>query len=1015
MNVNGKTIRKPILAGVLTGISAICLSFQNCSQVNFETAPSLLERFVCDDAGNCLMKGSAILTAGVDLPPLKMFVVVDNSYTMKANQFNLASNFDEMFAANNSANLTPFDTTAYLINTAQHSYGYGSTTLASLNNTLLPMSALQLLTPDDFNNQNRPIASGGLLNGRVAGDVIGYRIALDNDHWTFLPAPVLGFNGGVVLSDSIRKPANQDSSNFRTEFQERLRLFNPDYSPDNAAGRFFPETQDLESAMCATARILRNPSSYLQNGDQSVFLMITDENEADPTGKDCVQSVFKTAENVVDAYCEERGTTYVLTTPNCVGQYTSGYAVDYKYPDTVPVSITIQNAPVSITHKPAVSTTYKQTKVSFNENGYNANIYSIQYKRRVYQSQTTKIDYCVAEIRDGVKVDQCSGVFRSIILNGNYASSQATCNAKALEVSAGLAITSSQSLPVCTFNPAYTAMPKGQNCDTSLSTCQVTYSAGGTFPYTGFITSQAAANLLVRNYLASAGVTDPYDGLADDAIPASAATYNVTSTVRVVGTCPTGLPVGTCTASPVAKGPYVRKGDFTDSAAECQADAKKINTNADAASAICVADITKTDTAITSCSGIADCTVNYSSNFVTDTTRTSCPATFNSCTVNLGTFTDTTKTSCGSISNCTVNTALKTLSATLSVPFVSGQYLGPILSVGAACSAGIQGAVQTAQAKYRPGTDPCTIKTVNTTTAPLNPGTMTCAQAASNQCDTADNSGARRFCSSNETPRTAQTPVPIREELNCASKCGDSKLNYCQGIAGATPTTLIADVIATAAGFPAGYTCAANITKTPLAAKKTLLASAAATACTVDANGIPNYPDAARTSAPYQTNLPIVEHVSGSVRATNGSFSPAKSLKDYIISRSSELFGEGFQPIVSTFVRQPADGPGIGGSVGTDYIALSTAMNGQSTSVISGDYGGPLRELSGIIKDRVQRAFVINQLSPTQLVRRVWMWNKGTSSWDEMQATDFTAFGKTVVIAPGITFEQGDKIRVEYW
>ena len=60
-----------------------------------------------------------VVTVGLNpVPDLKLFFIVDNSGTMKQNQLNLSASFGSMFDSS-SASLSKFDSTTYLLNTAQ--------------------------------------------------------------------------------------------------------------------------------------------------------------------------------------------------------------------------------------------------------------------------------------------------------------------------------------------------------------------------------------------------------------------------------------------------------------------------------------------------------------------------------------------------------------------------------------------------------------------------------------------------------------------------------------------------------------------------------------------------------------------------------------------------------------------------------------------------------------------------------------------------------------------------------
>lgn len=1018
---SGKRLK--VLFILILTVMTIPILFQNCAETTFQNTEEVQSQYACDGSGNCILKSYATVTAGVDLPPLKMFVVVDNSYTMKANQFNLSENFQQMFDSQNSASLVPFDTTAYILNTTQYTYNYGSTDLSSIGTTLLPIPTLMSLTPSQFMSAHRPLSEpGGVLSGSVPGDVIGYNVSNENNRWQFSVAPVLGYSqqgSAGYLTPSIRKLPKQNANSFTSEFQSRLAILNPDYNPDNRVpqtGRFFPVAQDSESGMCAVSRVLRNDQGYLQQGDQAIFLIVTDEDEADLSGQRCVREVFKTDEEVVDVFCEERISQFTLQKPNCRAEAVKGYKVSYDYLDLVTKGIRLENAVIGARYRPAIGSTYKQTYLNYTEKGYLINNYSINFKRRVYSSQKTDLRYCLALMRDGVKTEQCSGNWINVNgVNGDW-SSQDNCAALAKQKSNDQAVLVGADKPICQFKSNYADLSKYESCDINSSTCRVTYpTSSGTLSFSGFINSSSECNTKAQAQMTAAGITHPFDGYLDPNNPDTFAICNKAGTQRVKGSCPNGQ---SCELANLQVTNILVKGDFTDSQTECATEVTKSNSYADPLTAICVAGPQKYDTSKKNCSGIPsqDCVVNFSDSFITDNQKTSCPTngTVADCSLLYGPKDILGATSCSGYSGCTLIQNEERLNGSLTINLPNNNIPNQVYLQGSNCDSAFLAEVGRAQPKFSPGNSTCKISSVTKSSETVSlQGGQTCEQAVATVC--ANSGGAKRHCLADSTPVTARTEQ-IREELNCESLCQDSKTNYCARVPSANPNTTIAEAMAAISGVSEPYSCSVSKSKNPLSGKTTTLLSDKENVCkNKGSGGSIAYVDASRTSNPYRTDLPIVEYVAGSTRNGDGSFVPQSNLKDYIVTRSDELLGSAFKPIISTFVRQPSDGNGNGGSIGTKYTELALAMDGQNTSVVTGDYAAPLRDLSQMIKDRVQRSFSVNTLQPGQLIRSISLYRRVSNKWQALSQEDYSVDGKTFRVAPEVVFEEGDQFKVEYW
>ncbi|MBX7231386.1 MAG: hypothetical protein K1X29_04800 [Bdellovibrionales bacterium] len=305
-----------------------------------------------DCGKNCPWE-SVQFTAGTQgLPSLKLFFIVDNSYTMKSNQVNLSQSFDKIFDSNNSSNLTPFDLTVYLITTAQNSLSYSNPQLNLLQNYYKNLSQLKNLSLNTVTANER----NTFLSGALPGDIIGYDIKQDvrQNLITFSPAPVLGLkdqgNGTFSFESGIHKTANESPHLVKTDFKNRLALLDPERSPTNIENPNhenlnvkFDELVDSESGLCSIARILRDNDPFVNPGDLPAFIVVTDENDSNPAGDKCVRSYqqFTGQEDLIKGYCETRKTKFEYEVTNSVGSkctsnYINGYRLNYEATTQVP-------------------------------------------------------------------------------------------------------------------------------------------------------------------------------------------------------------------------------------------------------------------------------------------------------------------------------------------------------------------------------------------------------------------------------------------------------------------------------------------------------------------------------------------------------------------------------------------------------------------------------------------------------------------------------------------------------
>jgi len=359
------------------------LAFQNCAKVNFEAVPTEQASQGNGDSGVRVVQKADLTAGSSKVPDLKMMFVVDNSFTMKANQIKLGESFDKMFSASNQSNLVPFSTTAYVFSTAQSSPELSATTLtpsgdlAAMLNNQKSISELSSLSLQQLESLHR----GHPLSGAIPGDIVGYR-AYKQDSvlpvYLFRPEPVYGFRSlgpsGVVSSAGIGKAAFEDASRLANEFKNRISILDPTrFSVNN-----YQDIVDSESAMCGMARILRHNANFLSANDLAAFILVSDENESDLDGSRCIDSyaAFDGRSDLIQGRCEERSTkvdySYPLTTTTpgtCVIRFDEGYRVRYTYKQariTYPIGVFNFTVPrTNVSYYRVASQQYKQTSLSF--------------------------------------------------------------------------------------------------------------------------------------------------------------------------------------------------------------------------------------------------------------------------------------------------------------------------------------------------------------------------------------------------------------------------------------------------------------------------------------------------------------------------------------------------------------------------------------------------------------------------------------------------------------------------
>jgi hypothetical protein len=299
----GISMRQWKMGGVFCVVfigSALC--YQNCSKVQVEDMPSVGNNDPLD-VPQIPSEFSKATVGTSELADLKMLFVVDNSYTMKQNNINLASSFGTLFNSQNSDNLTLFPVTSYLLTVGQKTPGATSSDSTRLDSLLAWQAPLAGLTPSSLASLRQPAALG-----KLAGDSVGYSVQKSNGSYSFEPATVVGLDAQGAIVNSISKGKDESAAGMIQDFKNRMTLVQ-NVNIDNYY--LNKDILDNESGLCAVARVLRS-SNYVKAGDLAVLNLFSDENDADVEGKSCLAGYTYSEgnEDLINGGCETHRTTF---------------------------------------------------------------------------------------------------------------------------------------------------------------------------------------------------------------------------------------------------------------------------------------------------------------------------------------------------------------------------------------------------------------------------------------------------------------------------------------------------------------------------------------------------------------------------------------------------------------------------------------------------------------------------------------------------------------------------------
>ena len=497
--MNNTRLFKTSFVFLFAGLTAL-FAFQNCSPVRFQdlAEEARLTALEIERIG----KDDETVTAGInEVPELKMVFVVDNSGTMRQNQLNLADSFGSMFDLSSSS-LNRFDSTTFLINTAQSLPVYQNESeknslyenISSQQNLFNPANTVPRA---NFEAQFRT----NLLNlGVIPGDNLGFSLKKSTNPLTYeiLPAPVMGSSensGQISFKSNIKMAANSNVALIENEFKNRLAIMNADRIPKVFVNsRYVPEHNtivDNESGLCSVARILRNPANYFQPGELVSFTLVSDENDNNPSGDRCVQSVRELVgtEKLIDLDCKKNTTSISYQAPTttvipekCVTNGQVGYNFKFTY------------------NKPNIEKTTVEYLWLKSPAKFTAKYYSLKYKKftgTTYKYLHTKVVYyleqCYDVYSDGNKIGtQCAPKANPEPAQYVLGNQTSNCLNTAKSLNAG-ALTPTCSTEDRTVTSCNTSDPLCKPTDNFLEIPAVGSPFAGATPAAAACTSQASA------------------------------------------------------------------------------------------------------------------------------------------------------------------------------------------------------------------------------------------------------------------------------------------------------------------------------------------------------------------------------------------------------------------------------------------------------------------------------------------------------------------------------------------
>ena len=979
-------LKRSAMLVVTAFCSAILFSFQNCAPVKFEGVEQ------ASKVVNQSIPGSAVVTAGDTdtFPPLKLVFVVDNSGTMQINQINLSSAFGKMFEGSNASNLTPFESTAYLFNTSQKSI--------DKNNALF--AKVPSISPFELNGRTYADLMGmrgtTTTQGLLAGDLAGYAAKLEDKAGlktvNYIPAPVVGIKqAGSLATVSLGVSKTQDGSvaDFAKEFRDRIAILDPARSAIDSGtlSGILDPIVDKESGLCALARVMKNNENFVPKGSVAAFVVVSDENDADPSGSACIDQVadYQSTEDYIDGRCEQDRTVLsyrpLNTNPasaSCNVSYNVGFNYSYTY--SIPTTIVTYYTKARSYERPQSTVTYRnymnqqtipQTLVKYFTFSYT---YELKQTEVTYFKQTAP-----CPMRDGVCTGPATYQSYKTNLEGDFADNCSTFVSGRLP--SGALYSESGYLPSCK-----TAAPlaKSGTCPNSpnVQNCVKVYSsaANETATLAGVLGSQTCVQFATGKLPSNAVYNDA--GKTPTCVDA-------TQVLAVTeGKCPSST---NCVDSFSAPKTAVITGakQFCDTNVVGKLGANAVYNNDGGYKPTCVAATSKK---ITQESGECPATLDPNA-MVTCVNAPKGPLTK---TLEYAPTAGQTCEAFGKLpSDAYLGNASYPVSCASGTP-VNKSTTGSIsyANLSLTSDPALSSCSDAIVTKVKSDKNLTAYDKVSCTVTSYNKG----ATSYSGMCSTAStnavcNVATKKGCTDSQVAAGDQYLAEVSELWSGAFDCNTacSATSFCA----AKPGTVGQNY----------YAC--RVTAAPPEVKKVFTQELASNTAVC-----PTGQNLVKTKGPYKTSGTKTRYVAGTLSESGD---PA-ALSKYIRNRSQEIFGEEL-PSVSVFVRQPGDSLGTNGSLGTAYNEFADAMGGQKRSVLSNadGYATALVDLGTMVREKLNRSLFAKEVGSGQKIIRVYHRKQGTTDWGSpLPKTEWSASGGTVTLSSGFDFEYGDEFKIDF-
>lgn len=336
MNIN-PIVKKGLLA--LPFIALISV-YQNCGQSGSISMLSAENPFV--SPAGVSAEYEEVSLNNPSYPDLKIFLILDNSDSMRANQIRLKESIARMFDAN-SESLAQFNSQTFIITTSQlnvlqkisgtaESIVYNNPTrslvigeMGSMKDPAQFTNAIDLSFL--YSQRNDPLNAG--VTGLAAGDILGFKAFIDSSSaekvvTKYVAAPVFDFETVPTATTpsrtiaSVEYKAGTNVQDYIQRIGQRIDVINPEkISLTSAANNESMQAViEDESGFCGMARVLKAQqefNNFYQPGDIASFIIATDEKESDPTGSRCVYADSKYKDYYFEGQCVQ---------PNSFVEYT---------------------------------------------------------------------------------------------------------------------------------------------------------------------------------------------------------------------------------------------------------------------------------------------------------------------------------------------------------------------------------------------------------------------------------------------------------------------------------------------------------------------------------------------------------------------------------------------------------------------------------------------------------------------------------------------------------------------